>query len=71
MTQIELAERKQRILKTLAPLFEKADRTGLHFYSKELDIWLSPQALKQEQSNGILIWAAENWTLRDPRERAA
>jgi len=53
----------------LAPLFERATREGLWFYSKYQGLWFSPAELEAEQSDGRFIWAATNWNLRDPMER--
>lgn len=60
---------KDLILRDLEPLFERAEKEGLWFYSNYQDFWLSPQELKEYQSEGRFVWGAVNWQLRNPYER--
>lgn len=60
-----------QITADLQPLFDKARREGLWFFSPYADSWFSPDALEKEQANGRFRWGAVNWQLRDPREEVA
>jgi len=60
---------RTKVLKGLEPLFKKARKEKLWFYSPYQNLWFSPSDLKKEQRNGRFIWGACNWRLRDPRER--
>lgn len=57
------------VRESLEPLFARAERDGLWFYSCYQGIWLTPEALRAEQQNGRLRWGGANWELRDPKER--
>jgi len=57
------------ILKSLEPMFEKAEKEGLWFYCSYQDLWFKPQELKEKQSNGRFIWGSDNWELRHPFEK--
>ncbi|TYP92070.1 hypothetical protein LX73_2316 [Fodinibius salinus] len=61
----------QRILDELEPLFEKAEKQGLWFYTKHGNSWFSPEKLRLMHENGCHIWGKENWQLKDPEERLA
>jgi hypothetical protein len=61
--------KNQTILKGLKPLFEKAEREGLWFYTSYQDLWFAPAELKQAQKEGRFVWGAVNWILRNPQER--
>lgn len=61
-------EHKQ-ILESFKPLFKKAKKHGLWFYCKHLGLWLSPEELKAEQTNGRFLWGAINWELRHPSQK--
>jgi len=59
----------QIIILSLQTMFEKAEAEKLWFYHEsegEGEVWASPGYLRQEQSEGRLIWAPEHWTLRSP-----
>ena len=58
----------QEILNSLKPLFEKAEKEKLWFYSNYQDMWFSPKELKEYQSKDCFIWGADNWKLRNPKE---
>ena len=60
---------KEMIIDTLQPLFEKAKREGLWFYSPSQDLWIAPEELEIEQKRGRLVWGAINWILKNPQER--
>jgi hypothetical protein len=64
-----MGDTKKKVLETLKPLFEKADKEGLWFYSYYQDIWFSPKELREKHEKGFFLWGAVNWKLRDPRER--
>ncbi|MED4545084.1 hypothetical protein [Lysinibacillus sphaericus] len=64
-----MSENNREILEGLAPLFKKAEKEGLWFYSTYQHLWFSPQELKNEHLNGRFIWDAVNWTLRSPHEK--
>ena len=56
--------------RSLAPLFEQADREGLWFFHGGLSgpLWFSPAELRQQHEQRRFLWGAENWTLRSPDE---
>lgn len=56
-------------MKSLKPLFDRAERYGQWFHCSYQDIWLSPKQLRAEQAAGRYVWGAENWALRDPYDR--
>ena len=59
----------EAILKSLEPLFDRAEAEGLWFYhdSKEApEVWASPRYLHLMHSKGRMIWAPEHWELRSP-----
>jgi hypothetical protein len=58
---------KEEILKTLEPLFIKADKEGLWFHSAYQDMWFTPNELREQQANGRYLWGAVNWELRSPQ----
>jgi hypothetical protein len=60
--------KKEKILKSLEPMFKEAEEKGLWFNSKYQDLWYSPSELKEKQSEGRFIWGKENWELRNPKE---
>jgi hypothetical protein len=60
---------RQEILDGLKPLFERAEREKLWFYSPYQDLWFSPEELREAQSEGRFIWGELNWHLRSPYER--
>ena len=57
------------ILETLAPMFDRAERNGLWFFSPYQQLWFSPAQLKAEHAKGRFIWGPVNWQLRMPHER--
>lgn len=59
---------KDEVLKSLEPLFEKAEKEGLYFVSNYQQIWFSPKELKEKHDNNSFLWGAVNWQLRDPSE---
>lgn len=60
---------REEILKSLEPLFEKAERDGLWFFCHYQAMWFSPRELRKEHANGRLAWGPVNWVLRDPLGR--
>ena len=60
---------REKILASLEPLFQEAERTGKWFYSNYQGLWFSPEQLREHHKNGRFIWGAVNWTLRDPKEK--
>lgn len=60
---------KKEIIDGLRPLFEKAEKESLWFYSSYQQLWFSPQELREEHSKGRYMWGAVNWHLRDPYEK--
>jgi len=54
------------VKKLLEPLFEKANKEKLWFYSNYQGMWFSPKELKKEQDSGRLLWGPVNWQLREP-----
>lgn len=53
----------------LDPLFARAEREGLWFWSHYQGLWFSPAALRAEQASGhFQWWNPENWRLRNPQE---
>jgi len=59
---------KEEILKTLEPLFEKAQKEGLWFFCNYQSLWFSPAELRIKHQEGKLVWGVVNWTLRNPNE---
>jgi len=53
---------------SLIPLFEKAEREGLWFFSPYQQLWFSPRELRAAQAEGRFRWGAVNWKLRPPTE---
>lgn len=53
----------------LTPLFERAYREKLWFYTDYQNLWFSPKELKAENERGSFNWGPGNWELRDPQER--
>jgi hypothetical protein len=66
---IDPAEVKQEIKEELKPLFEKAEKEGLWFYTNYQSLWFTPEQLREKQKEGRFVWGKENWQLRNPRER--
>lgn len=64
-----MRESKEKILKSLEPLFKKAESEGLWFNSNYQDMWYTPKELREKQSQGFYIWGIDNWTLRNPQDR--
>ena len=59
---------KEEVLKTLEPLFEKAQKEGLWFFGNYQSLWFSPAELRTKHQEGKFIWGAVNWILRNPNE---
>ena len=57
---------KYSIELALQPMFEKAEKEHLWFWSERRGMWFSPQELRKEHSNGKYLWGPENWELKDP-----
>ena len=57
----------REVTEGLAPMFEEAIEKGLWFHCSYQDIWMSPEDLKQSQSEGLYRWGAVNWRLEDPQ----
>lgn len=60
---------REAILKTLEPLFERAEKEGLWFHCGYQDLWFSPKELRENQANGRFVWGLPNWELRNPLEK--
>ena len=58
-------------LKMLEPLFERAEREGLWFYSNYQGLWFSPAQHRKEHANGKFRWGPVNWQLLPPSEYIA
>lgn len=58
---------RERILKSLGPLFIEARESGLWFYSAYQGLWLAPEELRAYQACGQYLWGADNWQLRNPK----
>lgn len=61
----------EKVMRSMGPLFAKAEQLGLWFYSPYQSLWFSPQRLRDQQAQGRFMWGAVNWELRDPKEHAA
>lgn len=62
---------RHEVAAELEPLFWKAEREALHFYSPYRNLWFSPAELRREHLDGKFLWGAQNWKLRDPSERSS
>ena len=63
-------EANSRVMeKRLGPMFDRARRDGLYFYSTYQSLWFSPDELEADQAAGRFRWGAVNWELRHPSER--
>lgn len=60
---------RKEIIDSLQPLFKRADRDGLWFYTDYQQLWFSPNELRKCHKEGRFVWGAENWNLRNPQER--
>lgn len=60
---------KEQILKELEPLFIKAEKEGLWFYSPYQQMWFTPKELKKAHNEGRFVWGIPNWELRSPYEK--
>ena len=58
---------REKILKSLEPLFAEAEAKGLWFRSHYQGIALSPKEMRAEHAKGRLIWGRVNWELIDPK----
>jgi hypothetical protein len=56
----------KKILESLKPLFEKAEKEGLWFKSGYQQLLFSPVELKKLHKEGRYIWGPINWALIDP-----
>lgn len=61
--------RTREILDSLKPLFERAERENLWFFSQYFQLWLSPAELRARQEKGQYVWGDKSWTLEDPLEK--
>lgn len=59
---------KDEILKSLEPLFKKAEKEGKWFSIPSQDVILSPKELREDQARGAFIWGADSWELVDPKK---
>ena len=57
------------ILESLEPLFERAYKEHLWFYSFYQSMWFSPNELKEMHDAGRFVWGSVNWELRPPQEK--
>ena len=55
----------------LYELIQEADRTGQWLRCSYQNIWLSPAELTKSHAEGRLMWAVDNWVLRDPEDHLA
>ena len=60
--------KKEEILKSLEPLFEKAKKEKLFFFCYYQNLWFTPKELRQHHKEGTFIWEKANWELRNPKE---
>lgn len=58
---------KQEIMDGLKPLFEKAEKKNLWFYSTYQDAWYTPKELRKCYERITALQKAVDWELRDPR----
>ena len=66
---MSLSAQEQVIILSLEPMFAEAKEKGLWFYSdmsESGETWCSPEFLKAQQANGLMIWSPEHWELRNP-----
>ena len=47
-------------------LFARASQQGLWFYCPHVDLWFSPEELREKQRAGCFCWTQGSWELRDP-----
>ncbi len=64
-----MKDNTQEILETLTPLFERAEKDKLWFYTSYQMLWFSPKELRKQQAKGSFVWSVGNWQLRNPQER--
>ena len=69
MSSDEMQQIQTKILAGLEPLFEKAEKEELWFYSTDSQMWFSPKELRDYHTEGKCIWDAYVWKLRDPTDR--
>ena len=65
---------KDEILAMLAPLFERAEREDLYFFTtaaEEEPLWFTPEELRDQHQRDDFVWGPDNWQLRSPLERVA
>ncbi len=55
----------KKLIETYLPLFEKAEKENLWFYSAYHDVWFSPAELRTEHENGKFLWSLKRWELKD------
>lgn len=55
---------KEKILQDLEPLFLKAEREGLMFYTSYQNLLFTPKQLRDMHKENRFIWGAVNWQLR-------
>lgn len=60
---------KEQILKELEPLFAKAEKEGLWFYSSYQQMWFTLKELRKSHNEGRFVWGVSNWQLRSPYEK--
>lgn len=53
----------------LAALIQRARDSRQWLHCSYQDLWFSPDELQEHHKKGSFMWAAPNWTLRDPSER--
>lgn len=56
------------LTKDMQPLFERARKEKLWFYTPYQGIWFSPRELAIAQAEGRFMWSAQNWQLANPVE---
>jgi hypothetical protein len=58
-----LSDNAQSIIKSLEPLFEKAEKEKLIFLSNYQSIKFPPKELRKAHKDGRFIWGPANWRL--------
>lgn len=61
---------KEDIIKSLEPLFKKAEKNGSWFRAKSglVDLLRSPKELRDDMSHNTCIWGPAAWELVDPKK---
>lgn len=54
----------KEILKSLEPLFEKAEKEKLWFYTNYQGLWFTPSELREQHKKDCFVWGVDNWELK-------